>query len=168
MGLKSTIAGVLGRASIYRRWLLLAIAFIDWYLLRGRHVSHSPAFLAVLAAIAIAAMAIRGAVVLVATARGRWSSAGEALLLSGILIALGAGMTNWLYALHGFVILHEGETVPLTNGSHLSEFSSGPLARLEEMRLTVSLREVELVPDGVGGFRPQSLLRIDRPRMNRP
>ena len=73
-------------------------------------------------------------------------------------------MANWLYAVQGFALLHEGEAVPLLNGSHLSEFSSGPLADLEEMKLTVLLREVELVPDGAG-FHPRSRLRIDRPEM---
>jgi len=154
---------VLSRASIYSHWLLLAIAVVDWYLLRTRHLIHSPALLAALVGVAVAAMVVRGVVVLVATARGRWGSAGEALLLVGLLIALGAGMANWLYASQGFVILHEGEAVPLMNGSHLAEFSSGPLARLEELKLTLFLREVELVSDADGAFHPRSRLRIDRP-----
>jgi len=127
-------------------------------------LDHPTWVLAGLAAAAMLAMAARLAGVLLALGhrrRPRVAGSAEVLLLAGLLTALAGGFTNWLMALQGFVILHEGEMVPLTGGSHLQAFEGGPWARIEEMSLTLGLEEVDLVDAGGGLFYPRSHLFLD-------
>lgn len=145
-------------------WLLLAAGAADWLGLKTGLLEHPTWVLAGLAAAAMLAMAVRLAAVLLAVSRRRRSriaGTAEILLLAGILTALAGGFTNWLMALQGFVILHEGEMVPLAGGSHLQAFEGGPWARIEEMSLALGLEEVELVDAGGGLFYPRSHLFLD-------
>jgi hypothetical protein len=98
-----------------------------------------------------------------AGSRRKATAWGQILFLSGILVMLGSGMANWALALQGFVILTEGEAVPLHGGSHLQEFEAGPLSSIEEMNLVLMLEELELIPAGEESFYPQSRLRVSRP-----
>lgn len=154
-------------------WILLAAAVGDWLALRQRWLSHPPALLAALVAGAGLVLLLRlgllvGRLVRRRTAEpraaerrpGPWLA--EAVLLAGLLTALGAGSANWLRSLQGFVILTEGETIPLVRGSGLAELVTGPLARLEEMGLSLALEEVELVPVGGDRFFPASHLLVWR------
>jgi hypothetical protein len=147
-------------------WLLLLAAVADWLALRTRLLSHPPWVLAVLAALLL--LALLGSFGTAAwTLRAGWPAhalAGGARLvfLGGLLLALGAGFVNWALGLQGFVVLHEGETIPLHRGSHLQHFDAGPLASLQEMDLVVTLVELELVPEGGDSFHPRSLLQVAR------
>jgi len=146
-------------------WLLLLLTCADWFALRTGALRHPPWILAALAAALV--VALLGRVVIVS--RALWLRAGprgavsaQLLLLGGLLVALGAGFANWALGLQGFVVLHEGETIPLHRGSHLQEFETGPLASLEEMDLVVTLEELELVSMGGEAFYPLSHLRVGR------
>jgi hypothetical protein len=146
-------------------WLILALAVVDWLALRTRTLSHPPWVLAILVTVAAALLAWRTGQVVVRMARrrgGRIAAAAELGLLAGVLIALVGGMTNWLLGLQGFVILVEGDSVPLHGAAHLQGFEAGPLARLEEMGLVLALDEVELVPTGANELYPHSHLRFWR------
>jgi hypothetical protein len=144
---------------------LLLIACADWLALKTQALSHPPWILAVLAAALVVVLLGR----FVSVSRALWLGAGprsaisaQLLLLGGLLVALGAGFANWAFGLQGFVVLHEGETIPLHGGSHLQQFDTGPLASLEEMDLVVTLVELELVPEGGEAFHPRSILRVGR------
>jgi hypothetical protein len=146
-------------------WLVLLVAIADWLALRFRVVSHSPWVLAILVALALSLLGLRWAGVIRNLARHperRGSRAAELCLVSGVLLALLAGMTNWLLGLQGYVILIEGDSVPVHGASHLQGFEAGPVARMDEMGLVLALDEVELVPASDGGFYPRSRLRFWR------
>jgi hypothetical protein len=144
-------------------WLLLLVAVADWIALRRGSLSHPAWVLAAAAGAVIVSFAVRlGAVAWsLSTRRGKPAPAiGEALLLTGVLVALVAGMANWTLRLQGFVILKEGEAVPLHQGSHLQQFDGGPLARMDEMNVILTLEELELLPAGNDLFYPESHLRV--------
>jgi hypothetical protein len=86
----------------------------------------------------------------------------ELTVLVGVLLALTAGMANWLLRLQGTLILSEREAVPLHGGTALQVFDAGVLARLEEMGVSLVLEELELLPAGGDGFYPASRLRVWR------
>jgi hypothetical protein len=159
---RSVVAGV-GR---WLPWVLLLTVVADWLALRTQALSHPPWVLAVLVAALVVALLGRFLGV-AGSLRANWrarasSSAAQLLLLGGLLLALGAGFANWARGLQGFVVLHEGETIPLHQGSHLQQFDAGPLASLEEMDVVVTLLELELVPGGGDAFYPRSILRVGR------
>lgn len=148
-------------------WVPLGLAVADWLALKTGLLGHQPWVLAVLAAIAASALLVRCVWRirrLVTGGKGpRLAGASEVLLILGVLTALGAGTVNWLLSLQGFVVLHEGESVPLGGGRHLQEFVEGPLARIEEMDVVVGLEEVELLPVGPAearAFVPRSRLVV--------
>lgn len=146
-------------------WVALAAAITDWALLKSGRLSHSAWLLTALVGVALAGFLVRAAVVPVEALRGKRppvGAAGELVLLLGVLAALLGGLANWSLGLQGFVVLHEGEAVPLHGGGHLQHFEAGPLARLEEMEVVLELGEVELVPLGGGLFYPESRLLIRR------
>jgi hypothetical protein len=144
-------------------WLALAAAVADWALLKSGRLSHSPWVLTALVGMALAGLLARAAAVLVEAVRGRRppvGAAGELLLVLGVLASLLGGLANWSLGLQGFVVLYEGEAVPLHEGGHLQHFEAGPLARLEEMEFVLELGEVELVPLGEGLFYPESRILV--------
>ena len=59
-------------------------------------------------------------------------------------------------------MLNEGEAVPLHGGSHLQQFDGGPLARMDEMNVVLTLEELKLLPAGDDFFHPESLLLVQR------
>lgn len=141
----------------------------DWLALKIGLLGHEPWLLAVLAGLAAVALLGRSVWLVGRLPSGRGASrlagASEILLALGVLTALGAGTANWLLGLQGFVVLHEGESVPLGGGRHLQDFVGGPLARVEEMEVVVGLREVELLPVGPAGersFVPRSRLVVEQ------
>ena len=149
---------------------LLGVAAVgtafDWLLLRNRVLDHPTWVLGALVGVTLFGIALRS----LGLARRIWMErarrgvrSAELTLLAGVLIALSAGLANWLFSLQGFIVLREGEAVPLQSGSHLQGFEEGPLARLAEMNLTLALVEVELLAHGSGGFFPQSLVELRRP-----
>lgn len=85
----------------------------------------------------------------------------ELVAASGLLLALVGGSANWLLSLQGYVILVEGESVALHGGGQLQEFAAGPLARLEEMGVTLALGELELVATAQGHFYPASRITVE-------
>jgi hypothetical protein len=145
--------------------LLLLLAAADWALLRAGLVRHDPALLTAIVASSLAAFFLRCLVIAWSLRRPghlTWSTLSELVLSVGVLLALLFGMANWVLRLHGFVVLNEHETALLHGGTDLQVFEAGPLARLEEMNLTLALDELELVPAGQGGFLPRSHLRVWR------
>jgi hypothetical protein len=144
-------------------WLLLALAIVDWLGLKGGVIRHPTWVLGILVALATLALATRAVAVsreLRNPRRGRAGFVGELLLMAGVLTALGGGLANWLLSLQGYVVLHEGESVPLHGGSHLQQFDSGPLSRIEELHLTLGLAELKLIPTGDELFYPESRLTV--------
>jgi hypothetical protein len=146
-------------------WLLLALSIADWVALRRGYAPNPPSILAVVVAATVVAFIAR-LVQIAQRVRARRLRPGpgiaEACLVAGVLVALGAGTVNWLLSLQGFVILHEGESVALEGGTQLQAFEAGPMARLDEMKLSLALVEVELSPTGDGGFYPVSHLVLRR------
>jgi len=143
-------------------WLLLLLAVADWFVLRSRPDLHPPWLLACLVGVTLASFigrSIQVAWTLRKERHHRGRAAAELILLSGLLTILLGGMANWLLGFQGFVILSEGDTVPLHGVSHLRGFEAGPFARLEEMGMALALDEVDLVPAG-SGFYPLSRLRF--------
>jgi len=150
--------GLLGIAAL--------VTAFDWVLLRNRVLDHPTWVLGALVGVTLLGVALRSLglarrILREPTRRGVRSA--ELILLAGVLVALSAGFANWLFSVQGFMVLREGEAVPLHSGSHLQGFEQGPLARLEEMNLVLGLVEVELIAHGSGGFFPQSLLELRRP-----
>jgi len=153
------------RLRAFLPWVLLLLAAADWLGLKIGALRHASWILGVLVAaaalgfllhlIAIAGLLVRD--------RARMLSAlGEIVLIIGILTALGGGLANWLLSLQGYVVLGQREAVPLHGGSHLQQFEAGPLARIEETHLVLSLRKLELVPVGADSYFPRSLLVVRR------
>lgn len=146
-------------------WLLLLVAIADWIGLKSGALSHPAWVLAALAGAVIVSMLGRLLVVPWSIRAGRRKAGpaiGECLLVTGVLVALGAGSANWMLGLQGFVVLNEGDAIPLHGGSHLQQFDGGPLARIEEMHVTLALEELILQPAGPGLFYPESHLRVQR------
>jgi len=145
--------------------LLLAVSITDWVVLRRGHTPNPPAVLAVLVAATVLAFIARIVQIgwRIPPGRTRWGPAiAEMCVVLGVVAALTAGTVNWLLSLQGFVILQEGETVALEGGTQLQVFEAGPMARLDEMELSLSMDEVELSPMGDGGFYPVSHLVLRR------
>jgi len=143
-------------------WVLILVALADWLALRRGWLGHPPALLAAIVAAALVGLLVRVVVLAGWLRQGprRAATAAEMVLSLGVIVALSGGILNWLLALQGFVVLSEGESVRLHGGGQLQAFDAGPLARLEEMGLTLALDELELVPVGDGGFYPRSRLRV--------
>jgi hypothetical protein len=143
-------------------WLLLLLAAADLVALKTGRLGHRPEVLAVLFALAAAAFLVRWAQLAraVVNGHGRGRGLGELLTVSGLLLTLAAGSANWLLGLQGYVILVEGESVALHGGGQLQEFNAGPMARLEEMGVTMTLAELELVATGEGRFYPASRITV--------
>ncbi len=142
-------------------WWLFAVAVAEWVALKFLEAAQPPEILAILVILVMTAFAVRLIEVVWRGWRGylgAGSAAAEVLLIAGMLSALGAGMANWALSLQGAVIVHEGETAVLHGGAELQEFAAGPFARLEEMDLVLTLKEVELVAAGGGTFNPRSHL----------
>ena len=142
-------------------WGLGLLACADWWLLRATSLVH-PAW--VLAGLVAAVLLLLVGLVVdtgIGLLRGRLSRGrgGVALLfVVGCLVTLGAGSVNWLFSLQGFVILREGELVPLNHGTHVEQFQSGPLSRLEEMDLVLGLEKLEIVAADDDFYFPRSRL----------
>ena len=146
-------------------WLLLLVAIADWVALKSGTLSHPPWVLALLVGAVIVSLLGRLLVAPWSLRAGRRKvgpAIGEALLVAGVLVSLVAGMANWMLGLQGFVVLNEGDAVPLHGGSHLQQFDGGPLARIEEMHVALTLEELILQPAGAGLFYPESRLRVQR------
>lgn len=79
---------------------------------------------------------------------------------AGLALAVAGGLANWLLSLQGYVVLSEGEAVPLGATRHLQELEAGPLARTAELDVTLQLEQLELRPAGEGRFTPLSRLRV--------
>jgi hypothetical protein len=140
----------------------------DWLALKTGAVSHPPWILAVL--VGGTALALIGrlcALILDLKRRRReWlSGSAQIVFLMGVLVALSGGMLNWALGLQGFVVLHEGEAVPLHGGGHLQELDTGPLSSIEDMNLVMMLEELEIVPVTADAFYPVSRLRVDREKV---
>jgi hypothetical protein len=146
-------------------WLLLLVAVADWIALRSGWLSHHPWVLATVVGAVIILLLLRLGLVawsLRARRRKPGPATGEALLVVGALVALVAGMANWTLGLQGFVVLNEGEAIPLHGGSHLQQFDGGPLARVDEMNVVLTLEELKLLPSGTDFFYPESHLLVQR------
>lgn len=155
----------LGRWVPFLGWLFLAVSIVDWVALRQGRAPNPPSVLAVLVAATVAAFIIRLVQIGLRIPAGRMRPGpglAEGCLIIGVLVALAAGTVNWLLSLQGFVILHEGESVALEGGSQLQVFEAGPMARLAEMKLSLSLEQVELSATQNGGFYPVSHLVLRR------
>ena len=87
----------------------------------------------------------------------------RALLFSGVLLVLGGGLANWAYRLRGFVVMTEGDTALLSHGNYVQEFEAGWLSDPKEMRLSLSLKKVQLNATPSGVFVPASELILQRP-----
>ncbi|MGB3564207.1 MAG: hypothetical protein WBC09_14255 [Thermoanaerobaculia bacterium] len=144
-------------------WLLLLLAGADLVALKAELLNHRSEVLAVLFGLTAVIFVIRWIQLLQLVASGprQGRQQGELLTVSGLLLALAGGSTNWLLSLQGYVILVEGDSVVLNSGGQLQDFTAGPLARLEELGITIALGELELVATGQGRFYPASRIRVE-------
>lgn len=144
---------------------LVVTAVVHWLALRRGWVTPRPAlFAAHVSAILLVTLA-RAALLAAGLWSGReprGSGLGQLLVIAGLLTAGGGGLLNWLLGLQGAVILTELDVVPLSHSTHLQEFDSGPLADVDEMRLTLQLQELGLEAAGPGAFLPASTIRVRR------
>ncbi len=146
-------------------WLIPLVTLADWLALKTAVSSHPPWILALLAGTWILVLAVHLGLLLRDLwlgRRKRWSVSAQVALLTGVLVALGGGMANWALSFQGFVLLHEGEAVPLHGGGHFRRLEAGPLFPASEMDVVILLEEVELVPAPGGAFYPTSHLRLQR------
>jgi hypothetical protein len=146
-------------------WLLLLVAVADLIALKAGLLSHPPWVLTAIVIAVVLSLFARLAPLawsLYSRRRKPLPAVGEALLVIGVLVALVAGTANWVLGLQGFVVLNEGEAVPLHGGSHLQQFDGGPLARIDEMKVVLTLEELKLLPAGNGSFYPESVLLVQR------
>jgi hypothetical protein len=93
---------------------------------------------------------------------GAVRSAGASSLVVGLLLVVGGGTANWLFALQGFVIINEGEKVSLDGGSQLQSFSSGPLGDPSELELQLGLERLQFEDDEAGRFVPVAQIWLQR------
>lgn len=146
-------------------WVLVLVAVVDLVALKAGGLAHPPALLAVIVGLAAVALAARAGVLVRSLLRrpaGSAVTAAELLATAGVLVALGGGTANWLLSLQGYAILYEGESARLREGAQLQAFEAGPLARIDESDVVVTLDELQLLPRGNGRFDPSSRLRIWR------
>lgn len=123
-----------------------------------------PHLLAAFVTAALVLLFVEG--LLTARALGRTSklATGGKLAMIGGLLAIGsAGFANWLFSLQGFLVLTEGDVVPLSGGRHLQVLDAGPLANVGEMNASVELGRVNLRPGPGGAYFPETRLVIARP-----
>ncbi len=114
-----------------------------------------------IAVLAAAAGALVVALRRLARERGRRGARlAECVLFLGLAVTSGAGITTWAVGMRGFVVLTEGDAVPLDEGTHLQALSAGPMAPLSDLVGTLRLLHVELRPDGAGGFWAASVLDV--------
>lgn len=98
---------------------------------------------------------------LVARRTGPLRGAGRLAAVLGTLAVGAGGMTNWLYSLQGMAILTEGQTVRLSRTDQLQAFELGPLAKVEELGVELTLVDLAFRP-AAGGFFPESRVAIAR------
>jgi len=108
----------------------------------------------------LVAATVAGAVVAVVRGPRRWSAAGEALALAGVLVVLAAGLANWALGVQGYVLLFEREPVRLDRPDARASLFLGPLADRGNLALTIALGRLNFVPAGPGQFGVQSRLRV--------
>jgi hypothetical protein len=126
--------------------------------------AHPPRLLAALAlgACALAAVELALSVADVIRRRRPLASAGRAAVLAGLIGVAGGGLANWLFAIRGFVLLMEGDAMPLAGGRHVERFQGGLLADPGELDAVVNVAKVELKGDGAA-FYPEAVLVVSRP-----
>ena len=142
-------------------WGLGILACIYWWLLKFTTFALPAWVLAALVAavlLLLIGLAVDTGIRLQSGRLPRGRALTTLLLVVGCLVLLGAGAANWVFSLQGFVILREGEQVPLYHGTHLEQFQQGPLSRIEEMDLMLGLEKLEVVAAGDGFFFPRSHL----------
>jgi len=145
--------------------VLLVAAVLDFLSFRRGWLSRDPRLFAalVVSICLVLAILLVDALVGLLGRRLRWLEAsGRLLLLGGLLVAGLAGTFNWAFSLQGYMVLTEGETLPLFHGLHLQEFDAGPLADPMELGLNIELVEVKLKGLGDGTYTPRVLLRVKR------
>jgi hypothetical protein len=147
------------------RWMLLAVALGDLLALKSGVVSHPHLWLAGLMGAAMLAFGARVLQLIVL----RWTAREQGVRLyarigvaAGVALALAGGLANWSLGLQGYVILTEGETARLYEGSELQGFQAGPLGNVDELGVVVGLDELELVPQSPDAFSPVSRLQVWR------
>lgn len=84
----------------------------------------------------------------------------ECVLFLGLVVTSAAGIATWAVGMRGYVILTEGDAVPLDVGGHLAGVSAGPMAPVSDLAGTLRLTRLELRPDGAGGFTAASILEM--------
>jgi hypothetical protein len=158
--LRATLRGVLVA--------LAAVAVGDWIALRSGALQHPSQILAAIVGTLLLLLAIETVLTLVElrSAERRLGIlldiVSRLLVLSGLALLLGGGFLNWGRRIQGFVILHEGESVALRGGAQLQEFDSGPLTRVDDLDVALSLVKVELKAEGPEHFYPESRLVVIR------
>jgi hypothetical protein len=152
--------------TIVRRWylwLFLALGVADWALLRRGVLEHPYWVLSIMVGCAIAGWlveVVRTTALAIQSEVPILRAVGRILVLGGLALMFGSGIVNWLWSLQGYVVLREGDAVPLHGASHLRAFEAGPLSNLASLELTLQLEELRMVPTPEGGVYPESRLRL--------
>jgi len=117
--------------------------------------------------VALLALLLLGIVVLTAVdwrrrRLGPRAALARLLIASGLLLVTGAGLANWLFSVQGYLILTEGDVVPLSHGRHLEDLDRGPWSDPDELDVALELARVDLVPAEAGAFFPEAKLLVRR------
>lgn len=152
------------------RWLpflsggLLALAAAQLITIKVGWLPAPPSLLAATVAALIATLLAEAVFLLAGLRRrtlGPLRGMAGLLVCSGLVAACSGGMANWLLSLQGAVVLTEGDAEFLGARKQLQEFEAGWLSDLDEMRMDLALRELELRA-GKGGYYPESQLELRR------
>lgn len=146
--------------------LLAAIAAVAYFFaFRSGAVPYRPAMFAAIVAVNAAGFAAEGLYTAIRFGRGAlpgWIAVPRLLVAGGLVLVAAGGLANWLWSLQGFMVLAEGDVLPLFGGTHLQEYEAGPLADPDDIAVVIGLKKVDLLPAGDGGFYPRSDLEIAR------
>ncbi len=138
--------------------VLLALARLEWLPVPPAVLASSVgAFM-----VGLTVELVKDAITLARVRGGRLARTGRAVAVLGALLFFGGGLVNWLFSLQGYLIVTEGEGVPLGHREHLGELEKGPLADLAELGMVLELVKVELEPHGQS-FVPLSTLALATP-----
>lgn len=142
---------------------VLVVAGVDLALLRAGRAPHPLGVLGGVAATAVVLAVVRAALTVAAAARrriGPLRAAADLLVMAGVALAIGGGVWNWARGFQGFVVLTEGDAVPL--GRHLRDFRAGPLADTRLLDGALKLVDVKFTKVEGALFSPESHLVLER------
>lgn len=144
---------------------VLCAAAAELALVRAGRLAHPLGVIGALTALAVVLALVRAGATIVLAARASTRPAAalaEVVALAGLVVVLAGGVWNWARGFQGFVVLTEGDAVPLSGGAHLRDFRAGPLAERGALAVALKLEDVRFARVDGPIFSPESHLILDR------